>query len=275
MARGCEEINSIDYGPLRYKGAVSSPIKRTLIPSVLVNGQPPIFCGKCGTPNPAENQYCRRCGHRLADDIVEIGDHPESVDNSTPISPVEGIDVVRFPLVDPESGEEIEPEVEPRRQHLDEPPIPVRRGSVILWSLGVHFLIISMLSLMTLVVMAQLTPTLSPGNLQDLLTRSEDVRSRFESDQISRDDAQEEERQILESHGILRLFLYLSGPVLLGFFVSGLIAGRLWRPRQLLDVGLAGLMLGGLCSLCLFSPLVWPLAFALSLLGAIVGRRLR
>lgn len=275
MARGFEEIISIDYKPLRNARPVSSPVKRTLVTSVPVNDQDPIFCGKCGTPNPAENQYCRRCGHRLADDIVEIGEQLESPETSAPISPVEGIDVERFPLVDPDSGEEIKPVVEHNPRHQDSTLPPPRRGSVILWSLGIHFVIISILSLTTLVVMAQLMPSLSPGNLQDLLTQSEDVRSRFESDQLSRDDAQEEERRILESHGILRLFLYLSAPVLLGFFVSGLIAGRLWRPQQLLDVGLAGLMLGGVCSLCLFSPLVWPLAFALSLIGATIGRRWR
>lgn len=271
MALQFKPIISFDYKLLGTTRTPPSTNSGTLLPSRPVSDRSPIFCGQCGTPNPSESQFCRKCGHRLSDDIVVL-DEP---DDEAPVSPVDGIDIDRYPLVDPESGEEILPEPSPERSAPDRSERPIRRGSIILWSLGIHFVIVSIVGMTALALMAQLSTTLEPGNLQDLLTRSEDVRQRFESNQLDRDQAQIEERQILESHGIMRLFLLLSIPVLIGFFISGLVAGRLWRPRQLLDVGLSGLLLGGLCSLCLFSPLVWPLAFALSLLGALAGRRWR
>jgi hypothetical protein len=260
---------------LRY--AAPFALRRSLLRCSAVTAQDPIFCGRCGTPNPGGNQFCRKCGHRLADDVVDV--QPAPAQPEPPRSPVAGITVERFPLVDPETGEEIAPPpVASQRPSLapgardDSLPAP-RRSSVILWSLAVHFVVTCVLGLATLVVVSQVGDTMSPQNVQDLLARSEDIRARYESQQLDQEHAQIEERDLLESHGVIRLFLILSGPVLLGFLVSGFVAGRLWRPRVLLDVALSGVLIGGLCSLCLFNPLVWPLAFILSLVGAMLGRR--
>lgn len=252
--------------------AAPSALRRSLLPCSAVTAHDPIFCGRCGTPNPAGNQFCRKCGHRLADDVVEVPSQPPPPD--PPRSPVAGISVERFPLVDPETGQEIAPPPRPSLVPGPRAPLPPpRRSSVILWSLAIHFIVTCVLGLATIAVMSRLDSTLSPDNLRDLYERTEDIRARFESRQLDQEHAQIEEREALEAHGVLRLVLILSGPVLLGFLVSGFVAGRLWRPRVLLDVALSGLLLGGLCSLCLFNPLVWPLAFVLSLIGAMLGRR--
>lgn len=241
-----------------------------------MTAQDPIFCGRCGTPNPAGNQFCRKCGHRLADDVIEAQIPPAP---EPPRSPVAGITVERFPLVDPETGEEIAPPSvasstldEASGARADSAP-PPRRSSVILWSLAVHFVITCVLGLATFVAMSQLGTTLAPGNLQEFANRLQDVSTRFESHQLDQEHANQEIWELAEARGFIRLLLILSGPVLLGFLVSGFVAGRLWRPRVLLDVALSGMLIGGLCSLCLFNPFVWPLAFVLSMLGAWLGRR--
>jgi hypothetical protein len=241
-----------------------------------VTGQDPIFCGRCGTPNPGGNLYCRKCGHRLADDVVEA-EAPPRVE--PPRSPVSGISLERFPLVDPESGEEISPPADldagraPGAQ-VDASP-PARRGSVIARSLAIHFVVTSVLGLATLVVLSRFEPAASLDNAMDFYARFSDITERSGNRQLDQDQAQVELRELFESHGIIRVMLIVSGPVLLGFFIGGFIAGRLWRARPVIDVALSALLLGGLCSLCLCNLLVLPLAFMFSMLGAMVGRRQR
>lgn len=245
-----------------------------------MNDEQPVFCGKCGTPNPAGNSFCRKCGHRLDDDIIEDPESLEEFENSTPQSPVEGVEIVRYPLVDPETGEEIvptdlvtKPALNDRSQeNLEEPP---RKGSVALWSLAIHFLAISLLGLATMIVLSQLGLTPSQSAVENFQSEFEALRQRAQANEIDAEQTETEGRRLLERHGFLRLAMLMSGPVLLAFFIAGLIVGKLWRPRRLVPVGISGLIFGLLCSLCLISTIVWPIAVGLSLLGAYVGRRWR
>ncbi len=253
---------------------LSSARKPSLIPCTTVTEGSPVFCGKCGTPNPADNGFCRKCGHHLEDDVVEEGSQQPIFPNASPISPVDGISIDRYPLLDPETGEEIPPiattpEVTPAKRAASQPS----RGSLVFRSLGVHLASISLLGITAMIVLSQLGYTPEPESIATFQSQAEDLRQRLENNQISSEEAENEGRRLLEQFGLARLLLLLSGPTLLAFFVAGLITGRLWRPQRLLEVGLAGLLIGGLCSLCLISPMVWPAALGLSLLGTIVGKR--
>lgn len=193
-----------------------------------------------------------------------------------PVSPVDGVAVERFPLLDTETGEElvtVEPKSDdaPRRDSTK----PPRRGGVALRALGVHLVAVVVFGVGAMVVLAQLGHAPSPSDVQAFQGQAEDLRQRLENRQISSEEAEVEGRRLLERSGLARLLLLVSGPVLLGFFVAGVVVGRLFRPARLLEVSFAGLVFGGLCSLCLISPLVWPAAVGLSLLGTIVGRRWR
>jgi len=260
-----------DSRVLRCKPAVSSASPTSLLPWRAVTDKQPVFCGKCGTPNPADNPYCRKCGHHLADDVIEAGDLLDPAADAEPVSPVEGIPVTRFPLVDPETGEELASPRRPAQQQETDAPPPARRGTVILWSLGIHFVAACVMSLVTLVILGQL----GEGPRPEAFAAFQELNERRVNGQISDEQAEREWETLLDRHGVSRILMILSGPVLLGFFISGFIAGRIWRPQRALDVGISGLVIGGLCSLCLISPFVWPLAFAASLAGTILGRRWR
>lgn len=242
----------------------------------------PIFCGKCGTPNPADNLYCRKCGHRLAEDVIE-GDRisrsaVEGVPQppEPPAAPIEGVELESFPLVDPETGEPLR--VRPRQlgpfDEAHDGPSP-RRGSIIIWSVGIHLLAISLLGFASFVVFSSSDPETTETFSQAELSTVLDIFSRLERGEVTQEQAGTELQGLLPigEDALLRLQLLTHGFALLGFFLSGLICAKLWKPRRLMDVGMAAVIVGGFLSLCFCNPVVWILGFVLCIAGAAVGRR--
>jgi hypothetical protein len=258
--------------------ASSSTESASLVVSAAVTEPPHIFCGRCGTPNPADNRFCRRCGHRLADDVIDApaGTDPTDAEPGPPTARIEGIELQRFPLVHPESGEpiEISPPVAPPRR--DSPP-PPRRSSVIIWSLGIHTLSILLFGLISMVLFSHLEPQAVDAISHTDLAQVLDLLQRLESGELSPEQFESERRRVIpmDDAVMLRMQLLVHGFVLIGFFLGGLLSGRLWRPRRVLDVGLASAIVGGLLSLCFCNPFVWALGFAVSLAGASIGKRMK
>ena len=238
----------------------------------------PIYCGKCGTPNPADNLYCRKCGHRLAEDVFDAEDGLEHIEHEPepPAAPIEGIELESFPLVDPETGEPLETRVASSDPLRDAHPAPPpRRGSVILWSIGIHVLAITILGLASFVVFSTSDPETTESFSNAELSSVLDLFARLERGEVTQEQAGTELQRILpiEDDALLRLQLITHGFALLGFFFSGLICGRIWKPRRLMDVGMAAVIVGGGLSLCFCNPGVWILGFVVCLAGAAVGRK--
>lgn len=238
----------------------------------------PIFCGKCGTPNPADNLYCRKCGHRLAEDVVEGEETFGNVerDPEPPAAPIEGVELQSFPLVDPKTGEQLK--ARPRRpgpfEEAAEGPAP-RKGSIILRSIGIHTLAITLLGLASFVVFSASDPATSETFSQAELSSVLDLFARLERGEVTQEQAGTELQGLLPigEDALLRLQLLTHGFALLGFFLSGLICAKLWKPQRLMDVGMAAVIVGGFLSLCFCNPVVWILGFVLCLSGAALGRR--
>lgn len=236
-----------------------------------MNDEHPVFCGKCGTPNPADNTFCRKCGHVLADDVIEIEGSPPP---ASPRTPVPGVEIQRFPLVDPDTGEafDLPPSAPTGSRQTAHPP---RRGNVILWSFAIHFIIISLLAMAALMVLNQLGLVPSEEAFEQLQAQVTDLQQRREANQISAEAASLEGQRMLERHGFAQMMKMVAIPLLAGFFLSGLLAGRFWRPKRTLDVTVASMVFGGLCVLCVLDFWVWPAAVALSVVGTLLGRRWR
>jgi len=229
--------------------------------------------------NPEENRFCRRCGHILADDVVEPT--PGSESGTEPSGPqlVEGVEVQSYPLVDPKSGEEIPAEVGPENRPGASAP-PERRGGTVVWSLGLHLagIVISAMLAAAVVVTVEREwiEQFSQADTQQVLSEQWQFFQRTDFRDMSEEQRNAELARIMRAEDpetLIRARLILHGGVLLGFLVAGIIAGRLRRPRRLMDVGLGGLLAGAGISLCCCNPIVAMLGFAVSLAGAWLGRR--
>lgn len=219
--------------------------------------------------NPSDNQFCRRCGHRLADDIVE-GENQSPGDSDVPTSPVPGVEIKRYPLVDPEDGQEIELNPEPlQKETVEQQKPPKKRSSVILWSLGIHLLITLTVAIAATALLGQFGFAPSESEIRNFQTQFNELRER----NLSPEATERELEQLFERYGMDQYFELLFWPMLIAFFLSGFLAGRYFRPEFLFDVGIAGFVVGGLCAMCLLNIFLWPLAATLSFAGALLGKR--
>lgn len=251
--------------------------------------EPPIFCGKCGTANPAENHYCRRCGHRLSEDVVppREGDLPET-DPSGPVV-VEGVELQRFPLVDPDSGEVLSPGPAERRDATPRSP-PARegadedrgrgRGRTVAWAFGLHLLGVAVGALLATGALVGIerdwARRISEADTGQILQEQWALVQRPDFRTMSDEQRSSELARIARAgdpETLLRAQLVVHGGVLLGFLAAGFVTGRLRRPRRLMDVGLGALLTSAAISLCCCNPIVATLGFVLSLGGAWLGRR--
>ena len=240
----------------------------------------PVHCGKCGTLNPGENAYRRACGHRLADDVVEPEHKHHPSRQLPPVSPVAGVEIDRYPLVDPEGQEILTPEPSPPVGTAVATPTAPRRG-ILLWSLGIHLLVLSTVLLVTWGISAQagLTPSANElqAKLETIQTEVLELNERTKKGELTDEAAAAETQRLFQRHGISQLLMMLVGPVLLGFFLSGVLVGRVCRPTrtlELAEVALAALLVGGLTLCCQLVPWVCPVGFVLTVGGAMLGRRL-
>lgn len=243
-----------------------------------MSGREAIFCGKCGTANPAENLYCRRCGHRLSEDVVESEEIPRGGARAGP-TVVEGVEVERFPLVDPETGEPLEVEAE----EADERPrraAPERRGGTVMWSLVLHLGAVAAAAALAvgvvIMVEREWVEAFSQEDPGRIWAEQWQLIQRPDFQDMSDEQRTAELARITRARDpgtLMRAQLILYGGVLLGFLVAGFFAGRIRRPARLMDVGLGGLLTGAAISLCCCNPIVATLGFVLSLGGAWLGRR--
>ncbi len=244
-----------------------------------MSGRDAIFCGKCGTANPAENLYCRRCGHRLTEDLVD----PEEIPRGrAPRGPavVEGVEVARYPLVDPETGDpvEVEEEEEPAGRPRRTPP--ERRGGTVMWSLALHVAAVAVGALAALGVVVSVerewVEAVSREDPSRMLSEQWQLIQRPDFQDLSDEQRTAELARVMRARDpgtLMRAQLVLYAGLLLGFLVAGFASGRIRRPARLMDVGLGGLLTGAAISLCCCNPIVATLGFVLSLAGAWLGRR--
>lgn len=272
---------SIDYKRLHDLFAHPSAIHTSLLPWPIVNRPHLVFCGKCGSPNPADNPYCRNCGHRLEEDVVtfkEIHDLPFD-DPSRPIAPIEGIDLQRFPLVDPETGEPSPLTDDLLRVPRKNPPRPTTpRGKIIFWSVGIHMLVIPFCVMFASLALSLILPQPEEGQAQPQISQLLEIQERFERGDLTQEQASQEARRLIPFSDSEMLLASLAIMISLaaGFFLSGLLCGKLWHPQQLLDVGFGVMMLGMLIALVApMTLLIWLIGVPLSLIGAALGRRMK
>jgi hypothetical protein len=269
---------SCDVASLRPGVSPSSASAASLLRSPAVTGPDTIFCGKCGTANPADNQYCRRCGHRLSDDVVRAEEPPRAAPQASGPAVVEGIEVRRYPLVDPETGEPIvaEAPADARSETL----APHRRGGTVMWSLGLHMAAVvvsaALAVAVTVTVEREWVERFSREDPGQILADQWRLIQRPDFRDMSDEQRTAELARVMRAQDpgtLMRAQLILYGGLLLGFLVAGFVAGRVRRPTRLMDVGLGGLLTGAVISLCCCNPIVATLGFLVSLGGVWLGRR--
>jgi hypothetical protein len=135
--------------------------------------------------------------------------------------------------------------------------------------LALHFVV---LSVAVLIAMGLFYQQRTPEQLRSLEADVLALSQQRAEGEIDGEEIAAAEQQLMVKHDLRQAAWMVAGAVALSCFISGLIAGLLWRPTRLLDVALAGLLIAAVGGLCVL--MAWPLGFALSMFGTWLGRRL-